>query len=424
MKKNLSNTLTLELLKIIGLSNKPLSTREIEIKWCETKISSESMHNKDKRNSQIYPKIKELSRIDYHKTDLTSYYDFINNLNDANYKLKLIKKIAKIVIIDSQSKIIDRINNTNYEINKNIILQYEFNRNTKKGFLKVECVDKSKYEFNTATISLDLNLNEVFLEIHRIDGLKYSLKGKLRKDDYNLDNFFLSFITKNLNPPLLDITFKENIQEKINKIQKNKKIVANDKTIKKKGFDNILFGVLPHEEWKEIVNNIENITQLKNDPVYFKYSLNLRGFLHYLLHVKSPEKVEKMIQSLLRNKVISYQFYFLNHTKSIDSILGGKKIRIEILRHVAKELESMLDYSSISELIQESTKRYFSKINRIISRFPGFSMRSIGDEGYKKWIEYKTRILKSMIGYEKNMLSNFQKELTLTTNQKILLETK
>ena len=420
MKKNLSNKFTLELLEIIGLSDKPSSSREIEIKWCKTKIRAESTPNKDIRNSQIYPKIKELSGMDYHKTDLTSYYDFINNLNNANYKLKLIKKIAKIAILDFQSKIIDRINNSNYEINKNIELQDKFNRNTKKGFLKVEGIDKSKYEFNTATISLDLNLNEVFLEIPEISGLnKYYLKGKLRKDNDNLDNFFVSFITKNLNPPFLDITLKENIQEKINKIQKNKKLVASDKTLRKKGYDNIFFGVVTQDQGKEIVNNIENITQLKNDPFNFNYSLNLRGFLHFLLHVKSPEKVEKMIQSLLRNKVVSYQFYFLNHTKSIASILGGKKNRIEILRHVAMELESMLDYSSISELIQESTKRYFSKINRIISRFPGFSMRSIGDEGYKKWIEYKTRILKSMIGYEKNMLSNFQKELTLTEKQSI-----
>ena len=79
----------------------------------------------------------------------------------------------------------------------------------------------------------------------------------------------------------------------------------------------------------------------------------------------------------------------------------------------------MLDYSSISELIQESTKRYFSKINRIISQFPGISVRLIGKEEYKKWCEYKTRILKSIIGYETNMLSNCQKELNLTEKQRI-----
>ena len=420
MKKNLSNKFTLELLEITGLNNKPLSSREIEIKWCKTKIRTESMPKTDQRNSQIYPKIKELSGIDYHKTELTSYYDFINNLKDANYKLNLIKKIAKIAIIDSQSKIMHRINNTDYQLNKNIELQDDFNRIDKKGFLKVEGVDTSKYEFNTATISVDVNLNEVFLEIPGIDGLnKYSLKGKLRKDNVNLDNFFLSFITKNRNPPFLDITLKENIQEKINKIQKNKKFVANDKTLKKKGYDNIFFGVLTQDQGKEIINNIENITQLKNDPFNFNYSLNLRGFLHYLLYIKSSEKVEKMIQSLLHNKVVSYQFYFLNHTKSIDSILGGKKNRIEILRQVAKELESMLDYSPILELIQESTKRYYSKINRIISQFPGISIRLIGKEEYKKWCEYKTRILKSIIGHVSNMLSNTQKELTLTEKQRI-----
>ena len=225
MKKNLSNKFTLELLEITGLNNKPSSSREIEINWCKTKIRAESMPKKDKRNSQIYPKIKELSGIDYHKTELTSYYDFINNLNDANYKLKLINKIAKIVIIDSQSKIMHRINNTDYQINKNIELQDDFNRIDKKGFLKVEGVDKSKYEFNTATISVDVNLNEVFLEIPGIDGMnKYSLKGKLRKDNVNLDNFFLSFITKNRNPPFLDITLKENTQEKSTRFKKIKNL--------------------------------------------------------------------------------------------------------------------------------------------------------------------------------------------------------
>ena len=86
----------------------------------------------------------------------------------------------------------------------------------------------------------------------------------------------------------------------------------------------------------------------------------------------------------------------------MDSKIGGKKIRIDILRQIARELESMLDYSPIRELRHESTKRYLSKMDRItISQLSGFSIKLLGEEEYKKWIEYKIRILKSMIGYEK-----------------------
>jgi hypothetical protein len=99
-------------------------------------------------------------------------------------------------------------------------------------------------------------------------------------------------------------------------------------------------------------------------------------------------------------------------------ILGGKKNRIQILIQVAKEVASILDYSSVIELRHESIKRYFSKINRIISKFPGFSIRLIGKEEYKKWLEYKIRMLKSMIGYEKDMLSKIQKELSFTEKQR------
>ena len=60
---------------------------------------------------------------------------------------------------------------------------------------------------------------------------------------------------------------------------------------------------------------IENIIKIQNTSPNSRYSLNLRGFLHYLLHVKSPEKVDKIIQSLLHNKEVKDQFYFLNHTK-------------------------------------------------------------------------------------------------------------
>jgi hypothetical protein len=42
MKKNLSNNLTLEVLEIVGLSNIPLSSREIEKIWHETKFKSKS----------------------------------------------------------------------------------------------------------------------------------------------------------------------------------------------------------------------------------------------------------------------------------------------------------------------------------------------------------------------------------------------
>jgi hypothetical protein len=217
--------------------------------------------------------------------------------------------------------------------------------------------------------------------------------------------------------------FKESKQKEIVKIQKDKKIVANQKTLKKKGYDNIFFGVLSQEESDNIFSNIDYITQIQNDPANFRYSLNLRGFLHYLIHTKQHKKVDKIIENLLHNKEVIDQFYFLNHTKSIDLIVGGKKNRIKILQHIAKELESMLDYSSILELRHESTKRYFSKINRISSQFLGLSIRSIGDKDeYKKWIDYKIRILKSIIGYEKKLLSIIHKELSFTEKQRRQIE--
>lgn len=110
MKKNLSNDLTLKVLEIIGLSNKPLSTREIEIRWYESKFKSKSIPNRSKINSQIYPKINEISGKNYYKTDSISYHDFSNNLNNGNYKLKLLKIIARILNINNKSIKI-RINN-------------------------------------------------------------------------------------------------------------------------------------------------------------------------------------------------------------------------------------------------------------------------------------------------------------------------
>jgi len=424
MKKNLSNNLTLEVLEIIGLSNKPLSTREIEIKWYESKFKSKFISNKNKKNSQIYPKIWEISGQNYYKTNPISYNDFNRNLNNNNYKLKLLKIIANIIPIDN--KLIKTRNNNNYEINKSIELKDDYDRTNKKGYLKIYVIDKSKYGFNNAVISVDLNLNQVFLYLNGIDNdeiNKYSQRGILRIDDYDLDNFSISFYKENLNPPFLDYTIKENKKEEIKKIQKDKKLVANEKTLKKEGHDEIFFGVLTQEEGRKMFTKIESIRQIQNTTSVFRYSLNLRGFLHYLVHMKSPEKVDKIIQNVLYNKEVKNQFYFLNHTKGIDSKIGGKKIRIDILRQVARELESMLDYSEILELRHESTKRYFSKIDRtIISQFPGFSIRLLGEEEYKKWIEYKIRILKSMIGDEKKLFSTIQKELSFIEKQRRQME--
>lgn len=424
MKKNLSNSLTLEVLEIVGLSNKPLSSREIEKRWHETKFKSKSIPNKSKTNSQIYSKINEISGKNYYKTDSISYNDFIDNLNDSNYKLKLLKIIDKIFPIDNTPTKIRK--DDNYDINKSIKLKDEFDSTNKKGYLKIHVNDKSKFGFDNALIYVDLNLEEVSLSISGIDdeNNKYSQRGILRKDDYNPDNFDISFDKNNINPPFLDISLKESKQEEINNIQKNRKIVANQKTLKKKGYDELFFGVLTQEEGRKMFNEIEKIRQKQNTPYYFRYSLNLRGFLHYLIHMKSPEKVDKIIQSLLHNKEVKDQFYFLNHTKSIDTKIGGKKNRIEILRQIAKELESMLEHSPISpDLKKESTNRYFSRINRIISQFPaGLYDRLIGEEGYKEWIEYKIRILKSMINYEKELLSTILKELSFTEKQRRQIE--
>ena len=424
MKKNLSNNLTLEVLEIVGLSNIPLSSREIEKRWFESKFKSKSILDKKKTNSQIYLKINEISGKKYYKTDSISYNDFIDNLNDSNYKLKLLKIIDKIFPIDNKSTKIRK--DDNYDINKSIKLKDEFDSTNKKGYLKIHVIDKSKFGFDNAVIYVDLNLEEVSLSISGIDdeiNNKYSQRGILRKDDYNPDNFDISFDKNNINPPFLDISLKESKQEEIKNIQKDKKIVSNQKTLKKKGYDNIFFGVLSQEESKNIFSNIDYITQIQNDPANFRYSLNLRGFLHYLIHTKQHKKVDKIIENLLRNKEVIDQYYFLNHIKSIELIVGGKKNRIDILQHIARELEGMLDYSSILELRHESTKRYFSKINRIISQFPGLSIRSIGDEDeYRKWIDYKLRILKSIIGYEKKLLSIIHKELSFTEKQRRQIE--
>lgn len=431
MKKNLSNPLSQDVLEIVGLSNKPLSSREIEIKLYERKYRSNSIPDKNKRNSQIYPKLKELSGIAYHKIDLISYYDFIKNLNNGNYKLKLlkkiarmvnidsiVKKIARIVNIDSKSKRNKRDNNTNYEINKRIILQNYFDNISNKRFLIIDIVEKSKYLFDNAIISIDLNINEVNLYVNEIDGISnYSVKGILRED--NPDNFVISFMEKNVNPPLLDFSLKDSKQDKINKIQKNKKLVIDVKEIKEKGLEITSAEVFTQDEWKNKLSDNENINEIQNNTSNFKYNLNLRGFLHYLLHTKSPAKVEKIIQNLLNNNRIKDQFYFVNHSKAIDSLIDGKKNKIKILIQIAKEVESMLDYSSILELKQESTKRYFSKIDRIISLslFPGFPMGFIDKEEYNKWNEYKAIILKSRIEYEKNMLSKLNDELNLIESQ-------
>jgi len=425
MKKNLSNYLTIEVLETIGLSKYPLSSTEIENDWSTT-------YKYNNNNSQIYPKIKEISGIDYHEIELISYNDFINNLNNGIYKLKLLKKIARIANIDIRLDSIGRNNNyNNSKINQCIKLHDDFNKNEKKGYLKIVFVEKSRYEFENIRIFVDLNLNEAYLSKSETDKINlYSQKGKVKKDIHNPDNFFLTFFKKNLSPPFLDYTLKESKQQEIKKIEKNRKLVPNEKTLKKKGYDFIFFGSTTQDEWREMDKNIEIIRRIKDNTANYRYSLNIRGFLLYLINIKSNikdsyiQKVEKIIENLLCNKEVKRQFYFLNHPQSIDSIIGGKKNRIEILRQVAKEMESILDYSPMSEIIQESTMRYFNKINRIISQFPGFSCRSLGDEEYKKWLDYKTRILKSMIGYEKNMLSNIQKELKLTKNQSILLETK
>lgn len=71
----------------------------------------------------------------------------------------------------------------------------------------------------------------------------------MRKDDSN-SNFSISFFKENVNLTFLDIALKESKQEEIVKIQKVKKVVANQKTLKKKGYDDIFFGVYPKRKVK------------------------------------------------------------------------------------------------------------------------------------------------------------------------------
>ena len=196
MKKNLSNNLTLEVLEIIGLSNIPLSSREIEIRWHENKFKSKFIPTRSKTNSQIYPKINEISGKNYYKTEPISYDEFTKNINSGNYKLKLLKIIANLIPVEFKS--IKIRNDNNYEINKSIKLKDDFDKTNKKGHLTIHINDKSKYGFYNADISVDLNLEEVSLYMNGIDDeiSKYSINGILIKDNHNPDNFFLSFIKK------------------------------------------------------------------------------------------------------------------------------------------------------------------------------------------------------------------------------------
>jgi hypothetical protein len=407
-KKNLTYV---NLLYVIGKSEKPLSSGEIED---QTKLSKYVFEMLEKiapigrrnRDESIFVIEEILSE------DLKTKHKSIENLDK---KLKLEWNITAEDIETKSVTISTR--NKEKSLGSNII------KITYGNSKKIEIFTKNSIEDLTENKNIE---DKQPAQIVISDGNNIKRRENLFIEK-NQQKKPTVYTIKKIDNPIyyLDITFDDETQ----------KIISSLETTKMPFFSSYNTGEIikgiKQEDWKiaKEIEVIENIEKIKSDRSKWRYSLNIRGFLLYLNRVnhkniiklldseKHNNRIRKnssnsqshndisRIRQVLSNPAIKNKFIFLNSWEKFDK--KGVKV-IEILLDIAKEFENQLEFDK-RYLLVRITERYLFEIGKHFKEYGSFShpYLSLSQETENMLNQYRLRVLefleKELILYTKNI---------------------
>lgn len=315
------------MLWIIGKSKTPLSSYQIKIHMQES--------------TYVYKVIKEkLAPIKYSRNEhLFNLDDISKKSNDVYYKLDLVKKLNSIFGL-----------NWKIEEKKDIVdLQYY------NDIIKCDRSDDGQF----ITISYGSN-NLVAIKLSQAanqqdtpnviiisNGKKEIRTLTLEKDRFGK----LGIYTRKYNSETiryLKVTLSDRAREKISKIEKEyQRNLLNCRKIN-------AIDLLQEEE-----KTLSKTLKIKNDTEYWRYSLNLRGFLLYLVEDSQTErKNSRRIRSVISNPAIVQEAPFLMYWQDFEK--AGFNV-IGLLKKIGTEFQNQLQFDNDC-LLRRVTERYYIEL--------------------------------------------------------------
>jgi hypothetical protein len=381
IRKNLTREPYTILLENLGKSKQPMSSYQIKKEMGQL------------GSTYIYDMIDELaptkSSID---TNLFSWNAIPGTKKDHHKIIKKLYKIYKLSWLKGDGS---------YEYYDNIC----FEKNNDSKIITIAYTSN-----NFVAIGLSgTQPNSAFIIIHNEgEKIKQVLLAKQNKNNEKLDIY-----RQNYNPmPIryLDITLNETAQQLISEIKS--KIRISD----------------PQINEVELEASPE-ILKIKNDRQYWKYGLNIRGFIRYLLGIilleKQKRRKEKEENKQTQRKkgrkkgdrsfniriaevidnMSEYhrkEFPFLMYYREFVEILPRNFV-IELLREIAEELQYQLESSDMDFLKYWVIRRFYGAITNYFDALEKISLihliREIGEEVYNKLKNYHIDGLRYLIDY-------------------------
>lgn len=428
LQKSLSNTTHVRILQIIGQSKVPVSSRGVEKELM--------VINSNTSNSDAYRIVKELAALKIiNRRELFVWEDLDANMNDGEYKRKLVKRLNHFCSL--KLKVAEKINGVieygkeEYTVTNNRLIEFRkapaddepnvetfsiFQTEQKVGIMiYLNTNDENRHQ--KPSLSIFKYYNNGILKIQRQIELIAKKDIRTGKNTIYIDNYKGNVQAVRF----LKISYKN--QELAKAVQKGKKIVPNHRIVDDKGYDYVFIEDFTDadEEFRKKFNEMEG------NPRNYRYSLNIRGLLLYLLGVNDiniktnkkhtdTRKISRVLENLSEN--CKNDFPFLLYYKDFQRVLG-KPFMIHLFKDISVELQNQLDTSSIPFLTYWVTFRYISILNKHLSRlvdnmFLPFVKSEMNRDNLLKFKHYKAYILEFLKEYQEKQLESTNYMIKMT----------
>jgi hypothetical protein len=377
MKKSLTKLPYARILTVVAQSKEPLSSQQIIKQMITKRLLPRNNSGKD-----VFRMLKQLVPQDYifdKRTYLFSLNELLSTIPDR--RNKPLRKIADLLqpIVDKEDIITTSNTITRYKRKDDECLYVSIKHDQNSQQCIVIKLGPTHEHASSSISFCDGNKKKIMIEkeivYEKING--NNIRAYIKKENNDKTKF-------------LDATLTEKARRKHPLIDKYWDYLK-DKEI------NSVLTDIPAEISFELIRDHDCIEVIFNTK-YWRYQINLRGFLMCLLALVSSNQ-NTMLHDLISSKPILQTAPFLMHHKDFERV--GFNI-IRVLKEIATEFQHELDYNSQpqiqikdknSYLLHKVTERYFAKVESYFnvvkqSQMAAILPKKIGVEQYAD-IQYK-----------------------------------
>jgi hypothetical protein len=423
-KKYLTNENFTQLLRTIALTKQPKSSYEI-------KYEMKKYDQRDSSGNYVYEMIKLL--VQKRRKDNLFLFNINGVLEDRHRQKEISTVLNKRFNFGWSDKDIEsgcikftRIKDDGIEIehisnSKTVVIRLILNSSA-SGMLEIIGEDGRRNIFPlTYHNSPEFNANpgDVYLN-------KVYIGMKERPERDSLDRYFRPTVD------YLDVVLEKKYRHVVAKNETRvEEIVSLDKRRAKEGKHRVYArgSFLKDEEKKEIKRLVAESEKIKNDERKWRYDLNIRGFILYVLGEINLEnkgrrhnkRISEILQYIQRFKADKYKFPFLIFYTTFREIYKQleddkrlpKYYEVELLKKIALELQFLVHTADMELLNYWVTRRFSGEITYYLLAAEGV-LSNFTDERISAICDYQITNLQAMNRYlsnEKQKVEGSLKEL-------------